>query len=175
MHNLSTLLTPARATYLMGLRYRNTRTSCGSLALLCARISPAPLRRVLSQPVPWSRRLWDTWVPGLVPMGGSLGIEDTSWERFPRGADAVSGVGSSRGGQPVWGRPGVLVLWTKGKWEVPLGIRSWHKGGPSKGAFASGVLRPARRRGLQPASVLAASWEAAAELMTLLAGGAGST
>jgi hypothetical protein len=39
--------TPAMATYVIGLLYHNTRTSCLSLALLCARVSPDTLRRVL--------------------------------------------------------------------------------------------------------------------------------
>jgi hypothetical protein len=66
------------ATYLIGLLYRNTRTSCVSLALLCARVSHDTLRRVLYQKVPWSRRLWETFVQGLVQKGGYLVIDDTS-------------------------------------------------------------------------------------------------
>ena len=70
MSNISTVITPATATYLIGLLYRNTRTSCVSLALLCARVSHDTLRRVLYQKVPWSRRLWDTFAQGLVQKGG---------------------------------------------------------------------------------------------------------
>jgi hypothetical protein len=92
MHNLSPVITPAMAMSLIGLLYRNTRTSCVSLALLCAHVSPDPLRRVLYQKVPWSRRLWDLFVQGLVSTGGSLVIEDTRWERFTRVAEAVSWV-----------------------------------------------------------------------------------
>jgi hypothetical protein len=103
MNNIRTVLTPATAMYLMGLLYRNTRTSCVSLAFLCAQISPDTLRRVLSQKVPWSRRLWETFVQSLVLQGGSLVIDDTSWERFTRVAGAVSWVWSSSVGKPVWG------------------------------------------------------------------------
>jgi hypothetical protein len=42
MNNIGTLLTPAMATYLIGLLYRNTRTSCVSLALLCAHVEVIP-------------------------------------------------------------------------------------------------------------------------------------
>jgi hypothetical protein len=59
----------------MGLLYRNTRTSWVSVALLCAHISPDPLRRVLYQKIPWSRRLWDFFAHGLVQRGGYLVIE----------------------------------------------------------------------------------------------------
>jgi hypothetical protein len=101
-------------------------------------------------------------------MGGYLVIDDTSWERFTRVAEAVSWVWSSSVGKPVWGMQVVLLLWTNGKWKVPLGIRIWHKGGPSKVEFAMDLLRQARRRGLQPAYVLGDSWYAAAEIMNLL-------
>ena len=132
MNNISTLLTPALATYLIGLLYRNTRTSCVSLALLCAHVSHDTLGRVLYQKVPWSRRLWESCAQGLVAMGGYLVIDDTSWERFTWVADAVSGVWSSRGGKPVWGMQVVRLVWTNGKWKVPVGMRIGRQGGPSK-------------------------------------------
>jgi hypothetical protein len=128
MNNINALLTPATAMYLSGLLPRNTRTSCVSLALLCAQISHDLLRRVLYQKVPWSRRLWESFAQRLVQRGGYLVIDDTSWERFTRVADAVSWVWASSGGKPVWGMQVVLLLWTKGKWKVPLGIRIWRKG-----------------------------------------------
>ena len=158
MDNINAVITPATATYLIGLLYRNTRTSCVSLALLCAHVSHDTLRRVLYQKVPWSRRLWHFLAQGLVQMGGYLVIDDTSWERFTRVADAVSWVWSSSVGKPVWGMQVVLLLWTNGKWKVPVGMRIWRKGGPSKVEFAIGLLRQARRRGLQPAYVLCESW-----------------
>jgi hypothetical protein len=158
------------ATYLIGLLYRNTRTSCVSLALLCAHISHDTLRRVLYSKVPWSRRLWDTFVQGLVQRGGYLVIDDTSWERFTRVAEAVSWVWASSVGKPVWGMQVVLLLWTNGKWKVPVGIRIWRKGGPAKVELAIGLLRQARRRGLQPAYVLCESWYAAAQILNLLDG-----
>jgi DDE family transposase len=170
MDNISTKITPATATYLLGLLYRNTRTSCVSSALLCARISHDTLRRVLYPKVPWSRRLWDLFARGLVQKGGYLVLDDTSGERFARVADAVSWVWSSSVNKPVWGMQVVLLLWTNGKWKVPLGIRIWRKGGPSKVELAIGLLRQARRRGLRPAYVLCDSWYAAAEIMNLLNG-----
>jgi len=168
MNNISTLLTPAVATYLIGLMYRNTRTSCVSLALLCARVSHDTLRRVLYRKIPWSRRLWESFAQALVERGGYLVLDDTSWERFTRVADAVSWVWSSSVGKPVWGMQVVLLLWTDGEWKVPIGIRLWRKGGPSKVELAMGLLSQARRRGLQPAYVLSDSWYAAAQILNLL-------
>jgi hypothetical protein len=173
MNNLSTLITPALATYLMGVLYRNTRTSCVSLACLCAQISPDTWRRVLYQQVPWSRGLWEAFGQGLVQKGGYLVIDETSWERFRRVADAVSGVGSRSAGKPVWGRQVVLLLWTEGQWKVPLGSRLWRQGGPSKVELALGLLSQARRRGRPPAWVLAESWDAAAQLLNLREGWGG--
>src|SRR5262249_22872140 len=170
MGNISTLITPAMATYLMSLLYRNTRTSCVSLAKLGTHRSHDTLRRVLYQKVPWSRRLWEACTRTLVHEGGYLVIDDTSWERFTRVAEAVSWVWSSSVGKPVWGMQVVLLLWTKGKWKVPLGIRLWRKGGPSKVELAIELLRQARRRRLQPAYVLCDSWYAAAQIMNLLDG-----
>ena len=158
------------ATYLIGLLYRNTRTSCVSLALLCAQVSHDTLRRVLYQKVPWSRRLWESFAQGLVQMGGYLVIDDTSWERFTRVADAVSWVWSSSVGKPVWGMQVVLLLWTNGKWKVPVGMRIWRKGGPSKMELAIGLLRASAAPGLQPAYVLCDSWYAAAQILNLLEG-----
>jgi putative transposase len=168
MSNISTVITPAMATYLMALVFRNTRTSCVRLALLCARVSHDTLRRVLYTKIPWSRRLWESFAQRLVVTGGYLVLDDTSWERFTRVADAVSWVGSGSAGKPVWGMQVVLLLWTDGKWRVPLGIRLWRKGGPSKVELASGLLSQAHRWGVQPACILFDSWYAAAQILNLL-------
>jgi putative transposase len=71
-------------------------------------------------------------------------------------------------GKPVWGMQVVMLLWTDGKWKVPLGIRLWRKGGPAKVELASGLLGQAQRLGLQPAYILADSWYAAAQILNLL-------
>jgi hypothetical protein len=80
-------------------------------------------------------------------MGGYLVIDDTRWERFPRVAEAVSWVWSSRVGKPIWGRQVVLLLWTNGKWKVPVGRRIWRTGGPSKVEFAMGVVEASAAAG----------------------------
>src|SRR4051812_30503162 len=103
MDNISTVITPAMVTYLIRLLYRNTRTSCVSLAQLGTQRSHDPLRRVRYQKVPWSRRLWEAFAQRLVCQGGYLIIEDTCWERCTRVAEAVRWVWSSSVGKPVWG------------------------------------------------------------------------
>ena len=127
MDNISTVITPAMATYRISLLYRKTRTSCVNLAKLSAQQSHDTLRRLLYRQVPWSRRLWEFFAQTLVRKGGYGIIDNTSWERFTRVAEAVSWVGSSSVGKPVWGMQVVLLLWTEGKWKGPLGSESGAK------------------------------------------------
>lgn len=167
-NNLRTFITPATEVYLSGLLYRNTRTSCQSLARLSGQLSHDTLRRVLYRAVPWSRRLWEWFAAPLVRGGGSLILDDTSWRRFTRVAEAVSWVWSSSLGKPVWGMQVVVLVWTDGAWKVPIGFRLWQKGGPSKGELAVSLLAQARRRGLPPEYVLFDSWYGAAQVGNLL-------
>jgi len=150
MNNISTLLTPATATYLMGLLYRKTRTSWVSLALLCAHVSHDTLRRVLYQKVPWSRRLWESFVQGFVHKGGYLVSNDPSWERFTRVADVVRWVWSSSVGKSGWGMQVVLLLGMDGKWKIPISLRLWRRGGPSKVELAAGCSGKRNVRGCRP-------------------------
>src|SRR5262249_54427579 len=78
---------PAMEADLIGLVYRNTRTSCRSLARLCAQISHDALRRVLYSSVPWSRRLWQGFTARVVRKGGYFIVDDTNWQRFNRVAE----------------------------------------------------------------------------------------
>jgi hypothetical protein len=68
------------------------------------------------------------------------------------------------------GDAGGLIVVTDGKWKVPVGIRIWQQGDPSKVELAMGLLSQVRRRGLQPAYVLSDSWYAAAQILNLLDG-----
>ena len=168
MNNITLPLTPALAAYLIGLIYRNTRTSCLSLADLCAHISHDRLRRVLFQQLAWSRRLWDCFASKLVREGGYLILDDTTWQRWAKQAAAVSLVWSATAGRVILGMQVVLLLWTDGHRKIPLGLRIWRPGGPSKIVLAEQLLREAERRGLRPAYVLFDSWYAAGSLLNLL-------
>lgn len=169
MDNISLQLTPAMEAYLVALICRNTRTSCCSLSVLCARISHDRLQRLLYEKFAWSRRLWDCFAASLVREGGYLIIDDTTWVRFAMKSEAVSWVWSSTHARTVRGMQVVLLIWTDGRVKVPLGIRLWKKGGHSKVELAAQMLREAKRRGLCPEYVLFDSWYAAAKLLHLLA------
>lgn len=168
MANIPLSLTPALEAYLVALMYRNTRTSCLSVAALCARVSHDALHRLLYSGVAWSRRLWDSFACSLVREGGYLVIDDTCWQRWALKSEAVSWVWSSTAGRTVRGMQVVLLIWTDGRWKVPLGLRLWRKGGESKVALAEQMLREAQRRGVRPACVLFDSWYAASSLLNLL-------
>jgi putative transposase len=170
MDNISLELTPAMQAYLVGLIYRNTRTSCLSLSAVCAHISHDRLQRMLYQKFAWSRRLWDLFASRMVRGGGHLVIDDTAWARWAVHSEAVSWVWSSTHARVLRGHQVVLLLWTDGRVRVPLGIRLWKKGGSSKVELAAQLLREAERRGMRPEYVLFDSWYAAASLLHLLEG-----
>jgi putative transposase len=168
MDNISLELTPAMQAYLVGLIYRNTRTSCLSLAAVCAHVSHDRLQRMLYQRFAWSRRLWDYFASRMMREGGYLVIDDTAWARWAVRSESVSWVWSSTHARVLRGHQVVLLIWTDGKVRVPLGIRLWKKGGYSKVELAAQLLREAERRGIQPEYVLFDSWYAASSLLHLL-------
>jgi hypothetical protein len=168
MTNIQLELTPAMQAYLVGLIYRNTRTSCLSLAAVCAHVSHDRLQRMLYERFAWSRRLWDLFASSMVREGGYLIIDDTAWARWAQHSEAVSWVWSSTHGRVLRGHQVVLLIWTNGEVRVPLGIRLWKKGGYSKVELAAQLLREAERRGMRPEYVLMDSWYAAASLLHLL-------
>jgi hypothetical protein len=170
MTDIQPELTPALEAYLVGLIYRNTRTSCLSLAELCGHISHDSLNRLLRSSFPWSRRLWEEFAAGMIGDGGYLLLDDTTWRRWAAKSEAVSWVWSSSPAHIVRGMQVVLLVWTDGHRKVPVGMRLWQKGGKSKVALAEEMLREARARGVAPKYVLFDSWYAAATLLNLLDG-----
>jgi hypothetical protein len=73
--------------------------------------------------------------------------------------EGVAWVFSSQERRPVYGVSLVLLVWTDGILRIPLGIRLWRKGGPSKYALALELLRFARNRlRCRPASVRFDAW-----------------
>ena len=168
MNNITSVLTPALEAYLMALIYRNTRTSCLSLAALCSWVSHDKLNRLLHSEFPWSGRLWEPLASRLVNSDGYLVLDDTTSERWAKHAEAVSWVWSSSAGHITQGMQVVLLIWTNGDWKIPLGLKLWRKGGPSKVELALELLEEAAQRGLQPNYVLFDSWYASWRILNRL-------
>jgi putative transposase len=168
MANIQPELTPALEAYLIGLIYRNTRTSCTALAALSGVVAHDQLNRLLHSDLPWSRRLWEEFSSEMIGDGGYLLLDDTTWRRWAAQAEAVSWVWSSSAGHIVRGMQVVLLVWTDGRVKVPVVMRLWRKGGKSKVVLAGEMLREARARGVAPKCVLFDSWYAAATLLNLL-------
>lgn len=169
MTNILEQMTPAMLGYLKGLIYRNTRTSCVCLASL-SELAHDQLYRLLYNDFPFSRRLWEWFAAKLVGERGYLVLDDTTWQRFTKRAEAVSFVWDSSVGKVVFGMSVVLLIWTDGRRKVPIGIRVWQKGGKSKVELAAELLRQAYLRGISPEFVLFDSWYSAAVLLELIDG-----
>lgn len=168
MVNINPLLTPAIEAYLIALIYRNTRTSCLSLAALCSFVSHDALNRLLHSTFPWSRRLWELFACRMIHKGGYLLLDDTTWQRQAKLAEAVSKVWSSTAGSVRLGMQVVLLVWTDGKHKIPVGMRLWQKGGKSKVELATEMIREAADRGLCPKYVLFDSWYTSRSILNLL-------
>ena len=167
MNNILKQMTPAMIGYLKGLIYRNTRTSCVCLASL-SDLAHDQLYRLLYTDFPYSRRLWEWFARHLVGTGGYLILDDTTWQRWTRRAEAVSFVWDSRVGKVVFGMSVVLLVWTDGKRKVPLGIRIWQKGSSSKVVLAEELLEQARSSAISPDFVLFDSWYSSKSILHLL-------
>jgi len=154
--------------YLIALVYRNTRSSCSSLASICPAVSHDTLNRCLHSSFPWSRRLWELFASRMIHPGGYLVLDDTTWQRQTKVAEAVAKVWSSSAGGVRLGMQVVLLIWTDGKRKVPISLRLWQKGGKSKVELAIEMLREAAAWGVQPKYVLFDSWYAARAIFNLL-------
>jgi hypothetical protein len=68
---------------------------------------------------------------------GYLIIDDTVLPKpFATAIEGLAWVFSSQERKPVYGLSLVLLVWTNGTLRIPLSMRLWHKGGPSKYVLA---------------------------------------
>jgi hypothetical protein len=91
---------------------------------------------------------------------GYLILDDTVIPKpFATTIDGLAWVFSSQERKPVYGLSLVLLVWTNGTLRIPLGVRLWHKGGPSKYALALELLSYARHHlRWRPEYVLFDAW-----------------
>jgi hypothetical protein len=91
---------------------------------------------------------------------GYLIIDDTVIPKpFATAIEGRAWVFSSQERKPVYGLSLVLLVWTNGTLRVPLGVRLWHQGGPSKYVLGLDLLSYARNRlRCHPEYVLFDAW-----------------
>jgi putative transposase len=133
--------------YLTALLSYRTSVSCVALAEALETGSHDRLTRLLQ--ADWSgQTLLELAIRTLfVWERGYLIIDDTVLATpFATAIEGLAWVFSSQAGKPVYGLALVLLVWTNGTRRIPLGLRLWRKGGPSKHELALELLSHARNR-----------------------------
>jgi len=133
--------------YLTALLYDRTSASGVALAEALQTVSHDRLTRLLQ--ADWSgQRLLELACRTLFGWErGYLIIDDTVIAKpFATAIEGLAWVYSSQDHKPVYGLSLVLLVWTNGTVRLPLGMRLWHKGGPSKYVLALELLSYARNR-----------------------------
>ena len=140
--------------------YDHTSASCVALAEALGTVSHDRLTRRLQ--ADWSgQTLLEIACRTLfVWERGYLMIDDTVIAKpFASAIEGLAWVFSSRERKPVYGLSLVLLVWTNGTLRIPLGMRLWRPGGPSKIALALELLSYARHHlHCRPESVLFDAW-----------------
>jgi putative transposase len=133
--------------YLTALLYYRTSASCVALAEALQTVSHDRLTRVLRGDWSGHTLLELAWRTLFVCERGYLIIDDTVIPKpFATAIEGLAWVYSSQERKPVYGLALVLLVWTNGTVRIPLGMRFWHKGGPSKYVLALELLSYARNR-----------------------------
>jgi len=146
--------------YLTALLYYRTSATCVALAEALQTVSHDRLTRMLQADWSGQRLLESVCRTLFVWERGQLILDDTVVPKpFATAMESLAWVYSSQQRKPVYGFSLVLLIWTDGNWRIPLGIRLWHKGGPSKYALALELLSYARNRlRCRPEYVLFDAW-----------------
>jgi putative transposase len=146
--------------YLTALLYYRTSASCVALAEALQTVSHDRLTRVLRGDWSGHTLLELAWRTLFVCERGYLIIDDTVIPKpFATAIEGLAWVYSSQERKPVYGFALVLLVWTDGTVRIPLGMRFWHKGGPSKYVLALEWLSYARNRlHCRPDYVLFDAW-----------------
>jgi putative transposase len=146
--------------YLTALLYYRTSVSCVALAEALQTVSHDCLTRLLQATWSGQTRLELAVRTLFVWERGYLIIDDTVLPKpFATAIEGLAWVFSSQERKPVYGLSLVLLVWTNGTLRIPLSMRLWHKGGPSKYVLALELLSYARNRlRCRPAYVLFDAW-----------------
>ena len=133
--------------YLTALLYYRTSASCVALAEALQTVSHDRLTRMLQADWSGHTLLESTLRTLFIWERGDLILDDTVIPKpFATAMEGLAWVFSSQERKPVYGLSLVLLVWTDGTLRIPLGVRLWHQGGPSKFALALELLSYARNR-----------------------------
>jgi putative transposase len=146
--------------YLTALLYYRASATCVALAEALQTVSHDRLTRMLQADWSGHTLLESAFRTLFVWERGYLIIDDTVIAKpFATAIEGLAWVLSSQERRPVLGLSLVLLVWTNGSLRIPLGIRLWRKGGPSKYALALELLSYARNRlRCRPEYVLFDAW-----------------
>jgi hypothetical protein len=146
--------------YLTALLYYRTSGNCVALAEALQMVSHDRLTRLLQGS--WSGQilLEHTCRTLFVWERGYLILDDTVIPKpFATAMESLAWVFSSQQRKPIYGFSLVLLVWTNGTLRIPLGVRLWRKGGPSKYQLGLELLSYARNRlRCRPEYVLFDAW-----------------
>lgn len=146
--------------YLTSWLYYRTSASCMARAEALQTVSHYRLTRLLQGD--WSgQTLLEVACRTLfVWERGDLILDDTVIPKpFATGIESLAWVFSSQERKPMYGLSLVLLIWTNGTLQIPLGIRLWRKGGPSEYELALELLSYARNHlHCRPDYVLFDAW-----------------
>jgi putative transposase len=133
--------------YLTALLYYRTTGRCVALAEALETVSHDRLTRMLQGDWSGQTLLERAFHTLFVWERGYLIIDDTVVPKpFATAMEGLAWVYSSQAHKPVYGFSLGLLVWTDGILRIPLGIRLWQTGGPSKYTLALELLSYARNR-----------------------------
>jgi putative transposase len=146
--------------YLTALLYYRTSVSCVALAEALETVSHDRLTRLLQGDWSGQTLLELTLRTLFIWERGYLILDDTVLPKpFATAIEGLAWVFSSQERKPVYGLSLVLLVWTNGTLRIPLSLRLWNRGGPSKYELALELLSYARNRlPCRPDYVLFDAW-----------------
>jgi hypothetical protein len=153
--------------YLTALRYDRTCSSCVALAEALETVSHDRLTSLLQAEWSGPTLLELAYRTLFVQPRGDLILDDTVIPKpFASAMEGLAWVFSSQERRPVSGFSLVRRVWTDGRLRIPLGLRLWHRGGPSQYELGLEWLGYARnRRRCRPAYGLFDAWYPARRLL----------
>jgi hypothetical protein len=127
--------------YLTALLYYRTSSSCVALAEARETVSHDRLTRRLQAEWSGQTLLEVAYRTLFVQQRGDLILDDRVIPKpFASAMEGLAWVFSSQERRPVYGFSLVLLVWTDGRLRIPLGLRLWRRGGPSKYELALELL-----------------------------------